>query len=230
MTLAILMHYHTVAGMLLPVGNSAVDAALKKAAGEVGEKAWRSGFSGFAKNGATEVVRAHLALLGLKPKPVSGRWSSIKLATTHDEAGNDYHKVRMGFEGDGENVIVSLDLASEMAQRLSHKLINAQPGEMLAFNPFSTLVNKGGRAYANHAVGLKRGDGTEVAAPPNLWTQAQALADDAERALRELRISDRPTINRVKALKKMEFHLAIYRDVLVPRFAGATRTSGDASA
>ncbi|NEX60211.1 hypothetical protein [Noviherbaspirillum galbum] len=218
MGLATLMHYHTVAGMLLPVNNSVVDAALKKAAEQVGEAAWRSGFTGFTKGGATEVARSHLELIGVKPRPVTGAWSSIKLATTKDDAGNEYHKIRIGFDAKEGNVIVSLDADSEIAQRLAQKLLNAAPGEVLTLNPFSALVNKGGRAYANHAVGLKRADGTEVTAPPNLWVQAQAMADAAEATLKGLNITDRATINKVKATKKAEFHLWLYRDKLIPQF------------
>jgi hypothetical protein len=218
MGLATLMHYHTVAGMLLPVNNSVVDAALKKAAEQVGEVAWRSGFSGFTRGGPTEVARSHLELIGVKPKPVKGALSSIKLATTNDDQGNEYHKVRIGFDSEEGNYIVSLDVESEIAQRLAQKLLNAAPGEVLAFNPFSALVQKSGRAYANHAVGLKRMDGTEVQAPPNLWAEAQALADEAEKALKSLNITDRATVNKVKATKKMEYHLALYRDKLCPQF------------
>lgn len=222
MAMATLLQYHTVAGMLLPVNNSVIEDILKRAATQVGDTAWRAGFSGFTKGGQTEVARSHLELAGIRPKAVTGALSSVKLADTKDGTGNVFHKVRVGFDGPEGNMLVSLDAHSEIAQRLAQKLLNAAPGEVLSFLPFSTLVEKGGRIYANHAVSLKRADRTEVTAPPNLWSQAQAEADAVEHALKALNITDKATINKAKAAKKIEFHVALYREQICPRFIPAS--------
>lgn len=223
MSNATLMQYHTVAGMLLPINNTVINAALERAKAAVGEATWKTGYSGSKKGGGTMAARSELELLGKKPSALCGRLTSVKCASTGDGAGNAYQKVRVRFEIEGsEDVIVSLDVDSEMAQRLTQKLMNVEPGTSVTFNPFSTIVNKGGRDYANHVASLKNEHGREIEAPPNLWTQAQQLADDAENALKALNITDKKTINKTKATKKAEFHFKLLQDTICPRFADAT--------
>jgi len=219
---ATLMHYHTVAGMLLSVNNTVVNAALDRAKATVGEATWKAGFSGSKKGGGTIAARSELELIGLKPSSIAGRISSVKLAGTGDDSGNKYQKVRVRFDAPAGDVIVSLDVDSEMAQRLTQKLMNVEPGTEVTFNPFSTPVERSGRIYANHVASLKGADGKEIEAPPNLWAQAQEMADDAENALKALSITDKGILNKTKATKKAEFHLKLLQDTICPRFAGAS--------
>jgi hypothetical protein len=218
-----LVTYNPVAGMLVPINNEVVDRALKAAQQQVGEAAWKGGYSDTRADGPTAVAR--LALEGIcKPEGITGRISAVKLAATRDSRGNEYQKVRVRFEGvcEGDDgVMLSLDVQSELAQRLAHKLLNVQPGEVVTFLPFSQLVKRGDRFYANQALSLRNAQGKEVKAPDSLWAEAQALADAAAKVLAAAGISDRASLNKVKANKKVEYHHNLYRDLIGPKFENA---------
>jgi hypothetical protein len=215
-----LMTYNPVAGMLVPVGNQVVDRALKAAQQQVGDAAWKGGFSDTRADGPTAVAR--LALEGIcKQEGITGRVTAVKLAVTRDGRGNEYQKVRVRFEGitEGDDgVMLSLDMQSELAQRLAHKLLGVQPGEVVTFLPFSQLVKRGERFFANQALSLRNAHGKEVKAPESLWAEAQAQADAAATTLSAAGITDRASLNKVKANKKIEFHHALYRDRIAPKF------------
>jgi len=213
-----LLEYRTIAGMFFPVNNSIALKAWDNAKRRFTEDVWNAGFSGNSKGGPTEAVRAELALVGVKPRAVKGVLTSVKLKDEFDEKGNKYPKVRLAFDDPSGDTMVTLDQDSELAQRLVQKLLNVVPGEVLSFAPFSTLVNKQARVFANHVVSLKRADGVEVVAVPNLWTHAQASADEAERQLIAIGITDKELITKAKGKKKVEFHVAIYKEKICPQF------------
>lgn len=218
-----LMTYNPVAGMLVPVGNEVVDRALKSAQKQVGESAWKGGYSDTRADGPTAVAR--LALEGIcKPEGVTGRITAVKLASTRDGRGNEYQKVRVRFEGltaEDDGVMLSLDVQSELAQRLAHKLLGVRPGDVVTFLPFSQLVKRGDRFFANQALSLRDASNREIKAPESLWAEAQAQADAAAKTLSAAGITDRASLNKVKANRKVEFHHALYRDRICPMFEQA---------
>lgn len=204
--------HNPVVGGFVPTGKNEVEinAALDGARTEVGEPNWKRGNTGNLPNGATAIARAKLEAIGFVPQPLIGKLSKIGMEETRDGSGNVYTKLRVRIDGDAGGML-SLDVSSEVAQRLIQKLDQVTPGSDITINAFATQVVRNGREFVNHVASVKDVNGVEVKSAGGFWDKAQAAANAAADALTSMGISDKKLLNTAKATKKVEAH----RDLLL---------------
>lgn len=204
--------HNPVVGGFVPTGKNEteINAALDSARAEIGDPNWKRGNTGNLPTGATAVARAKLEAIGFIPEPLVGTINKISMDETRDGSGNVYTKLRVRLDGD-KGGMLSLDLSSEVAQRLIQKLDQVTPGSDVTINAFATSVVRNGREYVNHVASVKNQEGAEVKSAGGFWEIAQAAADAAATALVSMGISDTKLLNKAKATKKVEAH----RDLLL---------------
>lgn len=204
--------HNPVVGGFIPTGRNEteVNTALDAARQEVGDAIWKRGNSGSDKNGPTAIVLAKLSAIDNAPKALTGTISKVAMEETRDGSGNVYTKLRVRLDGD-EGGMLSLDLGSEVAQRLVQKLEQVVPNTVITINAFATTVDRNGRQFVNHVATVKDAEGNEVKPEGSFWSKAQAAANAAAEALKSMGINDNKLINNAKTTKKVEAH----KDLLI---------------
>lgn len=206
--------HNPVVGGLVPTGKNEteINAALDGARAEAGEANWKRGNSGNLPNGATLIARAKLEAIGYVPQPLTGKCTKISMDETRDNSGNVYTKLRVRLDGDAGGML-SLDVSSEVAQRLIQKLDQVTPGSDITINAFATPVVRDGREFVNHVASVKDQNGAEVKSAGGFWEKAQEAANAAAAALTSMGISDKKLINTAKATKKVEAHRELLQSI-----------------
>ena len=164
---------------------------------ELGDNLFKMGFSGDSEFGATRALRAAFKEKGIEAVIPEGVIREIAYLETADAQGNEYKKLRLLMSGT-EDLIVSLDLGTDVAKRLIAKLNNYMPETVVKISAWALLEEKEGTFYVNHSVSLKTSGGVEVPAMQGLFAQAKA---NAENIISAAGIKDRKVID---ALKKSE--------------------------
>ncbi len=216
-----LMTHNTVLAAFILLKDPATEAALKKARSEVGDDAWKKGYSG--ENGATKAARDALIAAGVPmTKSLKGKLVAVKLAEEHDDRGNVYKKLRIALEQDGPDggVMLSLPADGELAQRLIQKLDKAKPGDCVEIGTFPEQVNRNGRRFYNHCAILKDANGKEITVE-GYWARAQELANARAKVLQEAGVNDPKLVNQAKAGAKLAFHLDLLQNSIIPRFSAS---------
>jgi hypothetical protein len=201
-----LILYSTIVGGFF-AQTEALDAAIKKAREEAGEDTWKRGFSGRTRGGATAICQFHLNEAQIQAIQIEGRVQYVSYRENLDGAGNVYPKLRVGIETDnGDRYILSLELKSDVAQRLIAKLDNCFPDQYVRISAWPTVVERGGRTFVNHAVSMKDAEGKEIPANTDFSGQVKAECEKVEVALRAVGVADKQVIAKAKANKRVECH------------------------
>ncbi len=200
-----LVLYSTIAGGFYAHTDD-LEKAISVARSNVGDDVWKKGFSGKDSAGATVAAITELNVAGIEPVKVEGELKNVSFVENKDSAGNVYPKLRVDI-ANGDNVmLLSLDLKSDVAQRLIAKLDSCQPGDHVKVAAWASPVDRGERTFINHAVSVKGCQGEEVKAnsefSSNLKTQTEAL----ESTLKSAGISDTKVISAAKTNKRIEAH------------------------
>ncbi len=190
--------------------NDQLTEAVAKAKARVGDDVWKKGFSAADPNGATAAIRSELKNAGIAPVAVEGAILDVKYTENIDGAGNKHPKVRVDIQGEQDKLVLSLDLKSDVAQRVIAKLDNCQPGEHVKISAWASPVQKGERQFINHAVSIKGSDGQEIKVNPELSATIKQKTDEVETSLKAAGIDDKQVINTAKTSKRIAEH----RDLL----------------
>lgn len=207
-----LILYSTIVGGFYsqtPALESAVEAARR----EVGNDVWKRGFSGPEPNGATAVAKRILKSAGITPVQLEGELVHVGYVENRDASGNLYPKLRVGLACLDDQYLLSLDLKSDVAQRLVAKLDNCEPGEYVRLSAWPTPIDRGGRQYINHAASMKDSEGKEIPANSEFSALAKSETAALEATLAAAGVSDKKVIATAKANKRMEAHRRLLREI-----------------
>lgn len=204
-----LILYSTIVGGFY-AQTEALEVAIQFARQEAGDEVWKRGYSGNNKGGATAICNSHLNEAGIQAVSVQGWLSFVGFVENRDHAGNSYPKLRVGIHTDlGDQFMLSLDLKSDVAQRLLVKLDNCAPNEFVSISAWPTVVERGDRKFVNHAVSVKDADGKEVPASTEFSARVKAETEKVEVALKAVGVNDKTVTAKAKANKRIECHKAL---------------------
>ena len=176
---------------------------INSARAQVGGDTWKRGFSGKQPEGATATAQTLLKEAGIVPVEFEGALTHVAFVENTDNAGNTYPKLRVGLQREGEELLLSVDLKSDVAQRMLTKLDNCQPGDHVRISAWPTTVERGGRQFINHAVSMKNAQGVEVPSNSVFSAEVKKQTDGVEAALAAVGINDKMLVANVKVSKRV---------------------------
>lgn len=200
-----LVLYSTIVGGFY-AHNEKLEKAIGTARSNVGDDVWKKGFSGKDAEGATVAATTELNAAGITPVKVEGELKNVSFVENKDASGNVYPKLRVDIQTGEDELLLSLDLKSDVAQRLIAKLDNCQPGDHVKLSAWATPVEKGDRTFINHAVSVKGNDGQEVKANPDFSANIKTQTDTMESTLKAAGVNDSRVISAAKTNKRIEAH------------------------
>lgn len=220
--------------------------AYAEAKNMVGDAEVKKSFSGLGADTATGKARKHLKDLKVPIGfTISGKLKNIFYREAEDQATkNKYENLRVVLQDDDngvkENTVLTLDMGSEVAQKLLQKLEYAVPGEQVEIAAWSTLEanskDPSGKVYAKHNVSLKQA-GAEVKLPENVkhYENVKLLVDQKFAKLEEADFK-REENKEVFAKARKSVTVGYFKEVLqrveshYKTLAADAGTSADASA
>jgi hypothetical protein len=200
-----LILYSTIVGGFY-AQNESLEAAVSAARARVGNDVWKRGFSGHDPGGATAAAAWALHQAEIKPVVLEGQLVHVGFVENCDDSGNCYPKLRVGLESMDDQFLVSLDLKSDVAQRLLAKLDNCQPGDYIRISAWPTVVTRGGRSFINHAVSVKGTDAKEIPVNADFTAQVRELTGGVEATLIAAGITDKRVVATPKATRRIDAH------------------------
>lgn len=200
-----LVLYSTITGGFY-AHNEELEKAIQNARTSVGDDVWKKGFSGKDVGGATMAAMAELGMAGISPVQVEGELKNVSFVENKDGAGNLYPKLRVDVANGDDLMLLSLDLKSDVAQRLIAKLDNCNPGDHVKVQAWVSPVTKGDRTFINHAASVKDGNGQEIKANSDFSSGIKQQTDSLESTLKAAGINDVKVINAAKTNKRIEAH------------------------
>lgn len=200
-----LILYSSVVGNFY-ASNDQLASVVDTARAAVGEDVWKRGFSGLDPKGATVAAKKALQDAGISPIKLEGELVHIGFVENRDTAGNTYPKLRVGLHYLDDQYLLSLDLKSDVAQRLVVKLDNCEYGDYISISAWPTPVERGGRQYINHAASIKDSDGKEIRANSEFSAQVKAQTESVEATLKAAGITDKKVVATAKATRRIEAH------------------------
>lgn len=163
----------------------------------IGEATFKAGFSAGNPGGATKALKDAFEEKGIAQVEVEGVIREVGFVETSDGAGNLYQKVRVKISG-AEELLLSIDLNTDVAKRLIAKLLNCSVGESVKISAWPVLENKNNRTFINHSVSIKTVFGEEIPVVPGLFAKAKTNGEDAIKKLAEAGINDKKVLESVK--------------------------------
>jgi len=201
-----LILYSTIVGAFY-AQTEELESAIGFARDEAGEDVWKRGYSGKKRGGATLIALSHFEAAGIQSVAVEGYLQHVSFVDNRDKALNHYPKLRVGvLTESGDQLMLSLDLKGDVAQRMIVKLRNCTPGEFVTITAWVSPVERAGRQYINHAVSMKDVDGTEIPSDSAFSAQVKAACDTVAQALKTAGINDKKVVATAKANKRIESH------------------------
>lgn len=200
-----LVLYSTIGGNFY-THNEGLEKAIDTAKTRVGDDTWKKGYSAAEPDGATVAIRAELKQAGIQPVEVEGVLTNVSFVENKDASGNTYPKLRVDVEKEDDKLVLSLDLKSDVAQRLLSKLDNCNPGDRVKISAWPSPVTKGDRTFINHAVSMKDNQGVEVPVNSNFSSHLKQQSDGIEASLKSAGIDDKKVINNAKTSKRIQEH------------------------
>jgi len=200
-----LVLYSTIVGGFF-ASSEALDDAMQRARSRVGDDAWKRGFSANDPAGATVAASWELREAGIEPLLVEGELKLVGYIENTDNSGNVYPKLRVGLDALGSELLLSLDLKGDVAQRLVAKLSSCRPGSYVKISAWPTFVTRGDRQFVNHAVSMKTGNGSEIPVDASFSAEVKSLTESAESVLVAAGITDKKVLSTAKTAKRIEAH------------------------
>lgn len=222
---SVLTVYSTILGGFY-TRSSEFEAAMRKARSAVGDDAWKRGYTGDTPDGNTQVARIEMSRAGIKAVRIEGALTGVRFRENNDESGNRYPKLHVSIDRLDHEILLSVDIKDDVAQRLISKLDNCKPGQFLSISAWPTPVNRNGRDFVNHAVSVKtqaEGDEAKAEVPANAQFSAEVKkqTDAVEATLKGAGISDAKVIQSGKTSKRLDAYKALLQKIEA-RFAPVT--------
>ena len=197
-----------------------LEQAILRARNRVGDDMWKRGYSANDPHGATVAANWELREAGISPVPFEGDLIHVGFVENRDSSGNAYPKLRIGVQTMEDQLLLSLDLKGDVAQRLVVKLDNCMPGQYVRIAAWPTFVDRGGRKFVNHAASMKTADGQEIPANSAFSAEVRTQTDAVATALEGAGVTDKKVVSTAKANKRIEAHKALLLEIQA-RFVAA---------
>jgi len=192
--------------------SEALTNAVNAARHEAGDDLWKRGYSGNDPKGATLIAKKYFRAENVAAIVPEGELQHVGFVTNRDASGNTYPKLRVGLvAANGDQLLLSLDVKSDVAQRLIGKLDNCFPGQQIKVSAWPTTVQRDGRTFINHAVSVKGLDGKEIPTNSAFSASVKEICNGVEVALKSAGITDKKVIATAKATKRVD----AYKEMLV---------------
>lgn len=190
----VMMQRSNLANAFVQVNDPATEKALAEAKAQVGETAWKAGYSKETERVAREALKAH----GVRYETeLKGTLERVELAETQVN-GAPRKKLRVTLaQKNGDKLILSSDTSSEFSQRLIAKLDRTKPGQTVTIGGFAEPVERNGKSFVNHVATLKDARGQEITANPEHNKQATEKAQAAQEPLKAAGITAKATLDTV---------------------------------
>jgi hypothetical protein len=181
--------------------NRAIDSARRTA----GDDVWKRGYSGNDPEGATRIAQRFYDAEGVSQVKPEGVLECVEFVTNSDAAGNAYPKLRVHVRSNDDQLMrLSIDMKTDVAQRLIGKLDNCYPGQKIKISAWPTTIERNGRTFVNHAVSVKDEDGKEVPVNKEFSEWVKETCDAVEATLNSAGITDKKLIATAKVNKRVE--------------------------
>jgi len=200
------------------------EVAMMKARASIGDETWKRGFSAGEIGGATEAARMEIRAAGIKPVTVAGNFNLAAYVENTDAANNVYKKLRVGIDCFDHQILLSVDLKDDVAQRLISKLYTARPDQFLTISAWPTVVERNGRSFINHAVSVKDENKQEIPASKEFSEHVKKQTDGVQAALSTVGVTDNKTVAAAKVNKRIECHQQLLKRI-EKRFAPAEQAA-----
>lgn len=207
-----LVVYSTIVGDFF-VNTPELGEAVGKARAKVGDDVWKKGFSADDPKGATAAAVAELKSAGIKPVRVEGTVNNVSYGENTDGSGNVYPKLKVDIQNNDRELLVSLDLKSDVAQRMIAKLDGVNSGDSVKISAWASPVEKGERTFINHAVSIKNQNGEEIKVNPAFSESVKSQTQALEANLKNVGVQDKSVINTARNTKRIEIHKAKLQDI-----------------
>ena len=192
--------------------SEALTKAVNAARHEAGEDLWKRGYSGNDPKGSTLIAKKYFRVENIEAIVPEGELQHVGFVTNRDTARNVYPKLRVGLTAlDGVQFLLSLDVKTDVAQRLIGKLDNCFPGQPIKVSAWPTTVQRDGRTFVNHAVSVKGFDGKEIPTNSAFSASVKEICNGVEVALKSAGIADKKVIATAKATRRVD----AYKDMLI---------------
>lgn len=207
-----LVIYSTVIGSFY-INSDVYERAIAVARSKVGDEAWKRGYSGIEPKGPTAVGIAELKEASISFVKFEGTLKQVSFHENKDSVGNVYSKLYILIENNSPDneLLLSLDLKSDVAQKLIVKLDNCKLGDYIRINAWPVLVDKDGRQYINHAVSMKNKEGQEVPFNGVFSNKVKVIMEETENTLKAAGVEDKKVLNSAKQAKRV----SLYKDFLI---------------
>ena len=205
-----LVLYSTIAGNFY-AQTEQLKQAVQRARSKVGDDVWKRGFSDRDVTGATNAFLYECMQEGIQPVLLEGELTFVGYVENRDEKGQTYPKLRVGISSLDEELLLSVDMKTDVAQRLIVKLDRCSPGDYMRISAWPTTVERGGRQFVNYAVSVKDGEGKEIAANSEFSAKVKTVTEGVYGTLVAAGITDIKTIATAKATKRIQ----AFKDLLV---------------
>jgi hypothetical protein len=213
-----LIIYNTILGGFY-VQSDQFDDAMKSARESVGDIVWKKGFSGKDRDGATVAANKAISQSGIEPVLFEGQLTAIHYTQNRDASGNLYPKLRVGVRSGEDDLMLSLDIKSDVAQRLIVKLYHSLPSEFVRISAWPTFVERNGRRFVNHAASVKNFDAQELPINPKIPEKIKEQIQQLESTMISAGLaSDKRMLATAKTNKRIELHKKLLQ-VIEGRFA-----------
>lgn len=202
------MYQHNrVVGAFILVNDVQTNQALAVAKELIGDADWKKGFS----EEKAQICRKSLAEVKAPYRfKLEGTLLGVSCKETKDSSGNTYRKIRVDLGKDGVTTIISLDIGTELAERLIPKLgaavMQKGLGCQVSISAFPDKVERDGRKFVNFVGSIKDADGVEVKASKPHFKLASEAAVVAVEALKSAGINDQKLlVSARKSAKEIYF-------------------------
>lgn len=195
------------------VSTTESEAALATIKAEVGDAAWKKGFTGLKGDAVSARIRSRAKELGITPVAITGRITNARIVMKDVEDGRKQAYLQVTLTDNDGRFYLSVGAGSQGAQMLIRKLVAAQPGIDTELNLFATYgQNKNsGKWFAEHGATLKQGGAEVKGVDPRIALAPQVQA--AEAALKAAGVDDKETISKRRQKVTFDFHIALMEEV-----------------
>ena len=189
------------------------EAAMATIKNEVGDAAWKKGFTGTKGDSVSSRIRSRAKELGVTPIAITGRITNARIVVKQMDDGRQQAYLQVALADNESRTYLSVGAGSQGAQMLIRKLVSAQPGVDCELNMFATYgQNKSsGKWFAEHGASFKQGGAEVKGVDPRIALAPQVQA--AEAALKAAGIDDKETLSKRRQKVTFDFHVALMDDV-----------------
>lgn len=197
----------------LYVSNDANEAAMDGIKAEIGDAAWKKGFTGLKGDTVSARIRNLAKEKGITPIAITGRLTNARVALKDMSDGRQQAYLQVTLTDNESRTFLSVGAGSQGAQMLIRKLVAAELGVETELNLFATFGQnpKSQKWFAEHGASLKQNGAEVKGVDPRISLAPQLTA--AEAALKAAGVDDKETLSKRRQKVTYDYHIALMNEV-----------------